>query len=379
MTLAVGTVLLDSASSIDPQKAHAEGARGQFRYSSGAGNNQSATQWKLTNPGEINKIANTGSLFIANSEWYETRITEGAAAGAADGAADLAFWKSRGLSKGSSLYVSWDAAPSPSKYAGVEAYLRAYNKALDGYYVNDGLYAGIPALVHFSQLGLIKHGWIPEGASWSVTKQNLSSLGISAPPAVTTWDLWFPTKSQIAPAMKFLLAQLHGHKLVSCVWQNGNKWFSNSADENVVLISGPLGAHNETSTVTAPSSSSEHKTTTKPHAPTTKPDPHGPMHGHAVPRIIARGTNDYFGLISGPKESHGGYHANEKPYIKLIQQQLIYMGYVPGVHDIHSGWADGVFEQPTKDAVTRFQKAHMPGTTYWGQVWFDDWAKLASF
>jgi N-acetylmuramoyl-L-alanine amidase len=61
----------------------------------------------------------------------------------------------------------------------------------------------------------------------------------------------------------------------------------------------------------------------------------------------------------------------------MIQQQLIYGGFVPGVTNINSGWADGKFEQPTADAVTRFQKrlrAH--STPLLGQVWSDDWAIL---
>ena len=50
---------------------------------------------------------------------------------------------------------------------------------------------------------------------------------------------------------------------------------------------------------------------------------------------------------------------------------------MPGVSNIASGWADGLFEQETADAVTRFQKAEMPGTTYFGQVWWDDYAQLS--
>lgn len=86
--------------------------------------------------------------------------------------------------------------------------------------------------------------------------------------------------------------------------------------------------------------------------------------------------NEYFGLITGGDESHGGFFDWEKPHVKRIQQRLIAKGYVPGVSDIHSDWADGVYEQPTADAVERFQRAEMPGTTFFGQVWWDDWAQL---
>lgn len=84
----------------------------------------------------------------------------------------------------------------------------------------------------------------------------------------------------------------------------------------------------------------------------------------------------YFGDINGPDSSHGGFYASERPWIKLIQQALIRKGYVPGVTDPNSSWADGVFEPPTASAVERFQRAEMPGTTYYGQVWSDDWLKL---
>jgi hypothetical protein len=85
----------------------------------------------------------------------------------------------------------------------------------------------------------------------------------------------------------------------------------------------------------------------------------------------------YYGLITGPAASHGGYYASERPAIQAIQRRLIAKGYVPGISDWRSGWADGRFEQPTADAVTRFQRAEMPGTTFYGQVWSDDYARLA--
>ena len=51
-------------------------------------------------------------------------------------------------------------------------------------------------------------------------------------------------------------------------------------------------------------------------------------------------------------------------------------GYVPGVTNPNDGWADGLWEQPTTDALTAWQRDHMPHTTYWGQCWADDYAKL---
>lgn len=114
--------------------------------------------------------------------------------------------------------------------------------------------------------------------------------------------------------------------------------------------------------------------------------PSSPMHGHGVPALISPGTGRYFGSITGPADSLGGAHPDERPFIKLIQQQLIHLGYVPGEHNIDSGWADGIFDTlqdnpgtgPTSRAVAAFQRAHMPNTKFFGQVWYDDWAKLAS-
>ena len=89
--------------------------------------------------------------------------------------------------------------------------------------------------------------------------------------------------------------------------------------------------------------------------------------------------DQYFGLISGPNESHGGYFESEKDNVRAIQQWLIAHGYVPGIHDIGNGWADGIFEEPTAQAVARFQHAERPnGTEFWGQVWSDDYATMAA-
>ena len=85
----------------------------------------------------------------------------------------------------------------------------------------------------------------------------------------------------------------------------------------------------------------------------------------------------YYGLITGPAKSHGGFYSSERPAIQAIQRRLIAKGYVPGIGDWRSGWADGLFQQPTVDAVARFQRAEMPSTTYYGQVWADDYRRLA--
>ena len=106
------------------------------------------------------------------------------------------------------------------------------------------------------------------------------------------------------------------------------------------------------------------------------------MMGETVPATEASwpgfplNSNEYFGDIMGPNDSHGGYYAWEKPYIKLIQEFLVDKGYAGKVNK--ADWCDGVFEQPTVDAVASWQRDNMPGTTRYGEIWWDDWAKMGS-
>jgi peptidoglycan hydrolase-like protein with peptidoglycan-binding domain len=60
--------------------------------------------------------------------------------------------------------------------------------------------------------------------------------------------------------------------------------------------------------------------------------------------------------------------------VRLIQRALQRWGFAPNV----AGWVDGKFEQPTVNSVAAWQRAHMPNTQFFGQVWSDDWAKLLS-
>lgn len=101
--------------------------------------------------------------------------------------------------------------------------------------------------------------------------------------------------------------------------------------------------------------------------PTPVPPPVSPD-GFGLP------AGHYYGLISGPAESHGGINVAEQVAVRKIQVRLQELGYAPA----GSGWADGKFEQPTADAVAAWQRQNMPGTTFFGQVWADDWRKLLS-
>lgn len=118
-----------------------------------------------------------------------------------------------------------------------------------------------------------------------------------------------------------------------------------------------------------------------------------PIHGMAVPPLIAAGSGQYLGPIHGPAASHGGYYSlikagpDERPIIKLWQEFLIWDNDVAGVTNPASSWADGVYDEwadptnkATSNATAAFQAKHRPGalTTLPGQVWSDDWATAAS-
>lgn len=210
------------------------GAKFAIRYSAGAGMaSNTNTHPKLITPAEFKQLLADGFDVIANSEWYETRVTEGAAAGAADGAADLALWKACGLNKGSTIYVSWDAYPDPAKWPAVDAYLSAYRQALGGYY-ELGAYAGTPYLKHALGKGLIRHGWRPNAGSWS-------NDGLPYQPDTST-----PEKraALVAKAQAVLPDGV-------ALWQTGNYWFGKSADEDLVVRS-PIGSHLEAVNVPVP-------------------------------------------------------------------------------------------------------------------------------
>jgi hypothetical protein len=94
--------------------------------------------------------------------------------------------------------------------------------------------------------------------------------------------------------------------------------------------------------------------------------------GHVPPWPLP--PENYFGLITGPNESHGGGRAADHPYIREIQQALIRRGFVPGVTDPDSGWANGSYEELTREAVLRFQRSI--GYHQTGNIWPDDWNRL---
>lgn len=232
MSLTAGALGIDySGARPDPNDIVQNGGRFVLRYSAGVGNGQADTQWKLCGPNEIHAATAAGLDVIANCEWYAARITEGAAAGKADGTADLAFWRSRGLNEGASIYVSADLLVPRLKYASVAAYLKAYDLALGGLYRVD-CYAGTPLLNYLRGKKIIQYGWRPNAGSWSNDglpyQPDTKPLGGNA--------------ALLVQARKATPAH---------IWQTGNYWYGKQADENLIIRT-PVGSHLEHAVVSPP-------------------------------------------------------------------------------------------------------------------------------
>jgi hypothetical protein len=231
MTLKVSDILLDYSYS-RPSLAGAarSGAKGIIRYSAGLAStpghpSYNLNRGKLITPGEFRDILAAGLDVVANDEWYENRVTEGYAAGLADAKAAAALWKSCGLAKGSTIYVSWDQFPAQANWLKVGRYVRGYRAGLAGYYEVDA-YGGTGFLKWAIGKGLVKYGWRPNAGDWSRD-------GLPYQPDTST-------ASKRAALVALALKKTPAH-----LWQTGNYWFSKSADENLVLRL-PIGSHLET-------------------------------------------------------------------------------------------------------------------------------------
>lgn len=89
------------------------------------------------------------------------------------------------------------------------------------------------------------------------------------------------------------------------------------------------------------------------------------------------GPTDYFGDINGPNQSHGGYFALERPDCKAIQQRLIALGFVPGVTNVTSAWADGIIGPNTIKAIMAWQTSH--ALTPDGRIYRGHWEILFTY
>jgi hypothetical protein len=265
MSVQVNDVGIDfSGAAIAARQAVQDGAKFILRYSAGVGNAKPDFQWKLCKPGEVADAEAVGLDFIANSERAQSSVTEGPGAGAADGAADRTFWKSRGLARGASIYCSWDAPPDPGCFDQVAGYLRAYDEALQGYYHVD-LYAGDDALRAMLQRGIIRYGWRPNAGSWSNDPHGQyyqppnHGLGVAN------------TIRSLSPAH---------------IWQTGNYWYGLDADEDLILRV-PVGSHLEAKNGGQP----QPMPSPVPH-PAPAPHPGPPAH----PDVVARPGDTLTGI-----------------------------------------------------------------------------------
>jgi hypothetical protein len=206
-----------------------DGAKFVIRYSAGVASDPTHVSYaknkgKLITPAEFQSILAAGLDVIANDEWYEIRMTEGYAAGHADGLAAAKLWKSCGLAKGATIYASWDALPARANWFKVGRYVRGFRAALAGYYDVDA-YAGTSFLRYAIRNLIIKFGWRPNAGTWS-------NDGLPYQPDTTT------------AAKRAALVALAKGKTPAHIWQTGNYWFGKAADENLVLRV-PVGSHLE--------------------------------------------------------------------------------------------------------------------------------------
>lgn len=220
--------------------------------------------------------------------------------------------------------------------------------------------------------------------AWAVndTQGNMSSISIEMCNETLgpDWKVGDATWRSAARLAGWLFAKVIGQRPSSSNFFYHHHW-------SATACAGPYMDQIYSSVLAAAQASYDHfagKPVTPP-PPTTPSSGSGRLYqGASVPALIAQGSNQYLGSISGPAASHGGANLAEKQIVKMLQQRLIVCGFVPGVSDPNGGWADGVFDTPndppgtgaTSQAVARFQHAHLPGTTSYGQVWYDDWTKL---
>lgn len=93
----------------------------------------------------------------------------------------------------------------------------------------------------------------------------------------------------------------------------------------------------------------------------------------------------YFGLITGPRVSHGGASVaqggfpGEADLVRKIQRRLCELGYARrnngGAVTDCNAWSDGKYEEATRAAMIRYQNDN-PRIITTGNVWPADWAEL---
>jgi LysM repeat protein len=139
------------------------GAKFVVRYSSEVNDH---TRGKIISPAEFRGYLHAGLDVVANEEFFEGRIRQGAAAGAVDGRRASDQWHACGLAPGASIYVSDDTAPNPDFYNAIDEYLHAFEESLGGVYHAD-IYGGGPVIKEMKRRGRARYGWQAMAAAWS--------------------------------------------------------------------------------------------------------------------------------------------------------------------------------------------------------------------
>jgi len=115
--------------------------------------------------------------------------------------------------------------------------------------------------------------------------------------------------------------------------------------------------------------------------PQPGPSPVPPPSPATPPRLVwPFGKGGYVGDIKGPAASHGGFYPSEQPFVRNVQQWLIYHDCtsVPASSWQNSGWADGKFQAPYSTQAARiWHNRFYSGQPYPEQIWADDYDRLA--
>jgi peptidoglycan hydrolase-like protein with peptidoglycan-binding domain len=426
MTLTVGARGIDYATlQASGAQIAADGAQFVCRYLTAPADVAPAAQWKAIGKAEYDDLVGAlgADCVWLVYEWYAERCLEGAAAGAQDGAWAYAAARALGYPEGSYIVIAHDTGARDD--LAVAAYMRAFAEQQGGFYRADAIYSGIDTCEAMRGMGLASFiwqtlawsrgevspfcnfyqngkGWYDGGADENVVlvlpgEAPAPAAPTQAMPAgVPSWPLppgqyfglisgpdsarggalsdpqWVNDEIQ---RLQLILVRNGWAGTGDAAWADG-KYEQPTADAMLrfqqakgLPLSGNIGPGDWAMLYTDPSGGTD-PGPAAPAAPAPAPAaPAVPSWPDWVPQ------GEYFGLVTGPAASHGGMDDREREAVAQIQRKLIALGYAG---EVSPGWADGVFEQPTADAVTRFQQDHMPGTQFPGQVWSDDWATLFS-
>lgn len=88
----------------------------------------------------------------------------------------------------------------------------------------------------------------------------------------------------------------------------------------------------------------------------------------------------YVGDIAGPVAAHGGAYSWERPFIKIVQQWLVYLNCVVGIPSAAwptTPWCDGLFSRPySTNALVAFHQRYYRGQPYLDRLYADDWRRM---